>query len=244
MLSNPGSGRERIAAMFSVALVHGLLLWALLASLGARVVAPDASTLRLFDIGDPRPPPVIEELQRTGAGAPEDAPAPPNLRANPASVMAPTPEIRPERPPAVPAAPVAGSETAASAGASDRAGPGTGAGDSGAGAGAGAGGTGIGATIPARQITGRIRNRDYPVAAWRAGIEGRVLVRFAVDPSGRASGCLVLRSSGNADLDTVTCRLIERRFRFAPARDAGGRAVPDTKIWEQIWWLVGRENGP
>lgn len=235
MLPNPRYGRERIAAMVAVALIHGLLLWALLAGLGGRAAMPETDSLKLFDVREP-PPAVTVEEPKPASAAPGKARARPNLRADPTAVVAPPPEIRVERPAPVPVAPIAGSGAATSAGASERTGPGLGAGGSGTGVGAGGPGTGI--AVPARQIAGRIANRDYPASARRAGVEGRVLVRFAVHPSGRAGSCIVLRSSGNADLDTATCRLIERRFRFEPARDAAGRPVPDTKMWEQIWWLA------
>lgn len=65
-----------------------------------------------------------------------------------------------------------------------------------------------------------------------------MFVRFTVGTDGRAGGCTVMRSSGNAELDATTCRLIERRFRFDPARDTQGRLVSDVKGWEQVWWLV------
>jgi periplasmic protein TonB len=46
-----------------------------------------------------------------------------------------------------------------------------------------------------------------------------------------------LESSGHPELDATTCRLIERRFRFEPARDAHGDLTEDIKAWQQIWWL-------
>ena len=65
-------------------------------------------------------------------------------------------------------------------------------------------------------------------------------MRFTVATDGRAGGCAVMRSSGSADLDSTTCRLIERRFRFTPARVAGGRAVPELRGWRQDWWFEPR----
>ena len=55
--------------------------------------------------------------------------------------------------------------------------------------------------------------------------------------NGRAGGCTVVRSSGHAALDATTCRLIEKRFRFEPARDAQGRPVQELRGWKQDWWL-------
>lgn len=86
-------------------------------------------------------------------------------------------------------------------------------------------------------MSGRIRNSDYPRAARNAGAEGTVHVQFAVQPNGRVGGCSVTRSSGHPTLDATTCRLIQRRFRYDPARDADGRAVGDTIVGRQVWWL-------
>lgn len=99
----------------------------------------------------------------------------------------------------------------------------------------------------ARLLGGRIRNSDYPREARQAGAEGTVFVRFAVRPDGRVGGCSVTRSSGHPALDATTCRLIQKRFRYEPARDADGRRVPDVMQGRQVWWVErdGRDgDGP
>jgi len=94
----------------------------------------------------------------------------------------------------------------------------------------------------ALQISGVIRNSDYPRAARRAAAEGVVFVRFEVQPDGRVGECAITRSSGYSILDDATCDLIQRRFRYRPARDDQGRAVPDVIVGRQAWWL--NRNGP
>ena len=94
-----------------------------------------------------------------------------------------------------------------------------------------------GVVTPAALIKGRLKNSDYPRAARKAGAEGTVHVRFLVNPDGGVGGCTVTRSSGNAELDGTTCRLIERRFRYKPARDARGRPTSDVIVGEQLWWI-------
>lgn len=94
----------------------------------------------------------------------------------------------------------------------------------------------------ARHVAGRIRNSDYPRAAERARVGGTVLFRFAVQPNGRVGECSVTRSSGSALLDATTCRLVQRRFRYEPARNAEGRPVPDVIIGRQVWHFD--RNGP
>jgi protein TonB len=58
---------------------------------------------------------------------------------------------------------------------------------------------------------------------------------FTVGVDGRARGCRVTRSSGVAELDALTCRLIEKRFRFRPSTDRYGRPVPDEVDWDHDW---------
>ena len=69
------------------------------------------------------------------------------------------------------------------------------------------------------------RSKHYPRGAMRVGAEGAV--RFVVDVSrkGRPFGCRVTESSGNALLDTATCRQVLARARFDPARDQFGKPI-------------------
>ena len=95
--------------------------------------------------------------------------------------------------------------------------------------------------MPAQRIAGRLSGAtDYPPAARRSGVEGSVAVRYIVGTDGRVSGCRVLRSSGHAELDSTTCRLIEQRFRYRPARDFEGRPVPEPVSRTFDWMLPGR----
>jgi protein TonB len=137
------------------------------------------------------------------------------------------------QPKPAPAATATGTPTRAGAGV---AGPGSGAG--GAGAGTGGGGQG-GAGVIARRaekIAGELRTRDFP----RSGAgerDGRfIVVRYDVASDGRVRNCRVVQSSGSAEADAITCRLIEKRFRYRPAEDAAGNPVPDQTGWKQWWW--------
>ena len=87
----------------------------------------------------------------------------------------------------------------------------------------------------ARWISGSIRDSDYPRGAYEVGAGGTVYLRFVVAPNGRVSECRVTRSSGRADLDATTCRLIQKRFRYRPARDARGRPIADVIRGEHLW---------
>jgi protein TonB len=90
---------------------------------------------------------------------------------------------------------------------------------------------------PARLVSGTISDHDYPPAARRAGSEGAVLVRYVVEPNGAVSRCGVVSSSGSDELDAVSCAIVARRFRFAPARGADGRPVPETRTQRFLWRL-------
>jgi protein TonB len=115
--------------------------------------------------------------------------------------------------------------------------PGAGAAGAGSGQGTGGDGDGAGGALHAQRRSGSLRDRDYPPAARREGAEGVVYVRFTVGADGRVGGCTVTRSSGHAALDTTTCRLIEERFRYRPARDSQGRPVPETISLFYQWGL-------
>lgn len=234
------SSPDRIRSAIAVAALHAVLGYAFVSGLDLDVVRSASDTLAVFDVSEALPPPPIEESRPRPKRDPEGAAAPPGMKARPSPVVAPVPEVRLPVPPPIAAAPVPGAGIEPRAGASDRPGPGTGAGGVGTGLGSGGSGSGTGGggiAIKARQIAGRIKNSDYPRGAYKARAEGTVDARFMVATNGRAEGCAVIRSSGNAELDAATCRLIERRYRYKPARDAEGRAVPEVRIWRQFWWL-------
>jgi protein TonB len=78
---------------------------------------------------------------------------------------------------------------------------------------------------------------DYPAAALRAGEQGIVRFRLVIGQDGRVTGCAITESSGSAILDSSTCRLMVRRARFTPARDAEGRPV-EGEIESGIAWKL------
>jgi TonB family protein len=85
--------------------------------------------------------------------------------------------------------------------------------------------------------SGTITNDDYPVAAIRAGQQGTVRVRLSVGADGRVIACSIVQSSGSAILDSTTCALSQRRFRYSPARDAAGNAVSGSVTRTIVWRL-------
>jgi TonB family protein len=71
-----------------------------------------------------------------------------------------------------------------------------------------------------------ITGSDYRSSMISAGVEGRVGFRLVVNITGRSDSCEIAESSGNPELDQLTCTLVTRRARFRPAIDAEGNEVP------------------
>lgn len=75
-----------------------------------------------------------------------------------------------------------------------------------------------------------LSDADYPSRAQREERSGTVGYKLDVAADGRVTGCQVIKSSGHADLDEATCRLLPRRARFE-----GGKAF--SYDGEQVWKL-------
>jgi len=80
-------------------------------------------------------------------------------------------------------------------------------------------------------------SNDYPSRALREEREGVTRFSVTVGADGRVTGCQVTGSSGHADLDDTTCKLIQRRARFRPATDGDGQ--PTTGSWSSaVRWEI------
>lgn len=245
-----GRNSDRAKAAAGVALCHLLIGWALVTGLRYDVVRDEIGrSLKLLQIDEPPPPPIEEPVPAPKTKTPEAAAAPPSLKASPSPVVLPPPKVRVPMPTPLPTVPEPsplppGSATTAGATKTPGVGSGTGGEGSGMGSGGRGSGTGGGGGARAERIAGSISGAtDYPPAARRAGIEGSVTVRYTVGIDGRASGCSVTRSSGHAELDAATCRVVERRFRYRPARDPQGKPVPET-VRRTFDWLLPYRRVP
>ncbi|MGL6043379.1 MAG: TonB family protein [Sandaracinobacteroides sp.] len=230
---HPDSRRIAVAAL--VVGLHAAVIALLLRPILVPVAAEQPAII-LVDI--PLPPAPAPEAPKPGLPEPEAASAPPAPRAKPRPVAQPKPPIIPEPVPS-PVAPAPSTGTRTVSGAAGQ-GPATGASGAGLGAGAGALGMGQGGgggKVRARWKSGGMDRRDLPAELRRTGFSGSVTAHFDVSASGRPSGCVVVRSSGTPALDQITCRLIEQRFRFHPARDTAGNPVADVTGWRQDWRL-------
>lgn len=86
---------------------------------------------------------------------------------------------------------------------------------------------------PGRWIT----NDDYRTSWINRGFSGVAGFALAIDAQGRISDCTITRSTGHDALDAATCRLLERRARFDPARDGAGDPVAGTYRSSVNWQI-------
>jgi protein TonB len=184
-----------------------------------------------FDQRQPPPPPPPPPAKPKPKVEREEGGAPPAPKAAPRE--APKPKLAIAQP--RPAAPVAGNGNAVQNGLA-QAGNGSGQGGSGNGTGSGNGsGNGSGATSPPVRVAGGISDRDNP-----RGAVGNVAISFRVRSDGRVDRCSVIGSSGDGQLDGLTCALVERRFVYRPARDAAGQPRDTTLRTTFTWGVRGR----
>jgi protein TonB len=229
----PGDRWRSVAA---VAVVHLALAYALLYGLSVHVQRSTQAVTRLIAVQLLPPPPlvVIEPKKRV---APQSA-APVATHDNPGGSTGPSTIRAPN-----PVAPIVAIAPTVSPG--GRSGYGTLAG-SGSGGGTGGQGTGNGdgegdGGSDLELLSGEFRPSDYPRAV-RTGIGGTVEFRFVVGIAGRVTNCGITRSSGNADLDAATCRVVLKRFRYRPATSANGRPIPQVVEGDVDWNDLSQRN--
>lgn len=236
------SAADRIRAALPTMAIVGAITYVLVTGLAMNDSIDHDSTLTTFQVAPVRPPQPVIRPKTIASHRPNGAAAPPNRRAHSTELVAPPVIV--ERPVPIVVATLPGQGTQTNTGAAPFPGPGTGAGGSGNGSGSGSGGDGDGGgdgdETPPRHIRGRIKDSDYPEAAADAGIGGTVSVRYHVEIDGHVTGCQVTHGSGSALLDATTCRLIEKRFRYDPSRDADGRPVRSIVVVDHDW-IMQRE---
>ena len=222
--------RERIYALAAAAAVQFALALVLLRGLHVDLARSVDLVQRLVDVTLAKPPP------------PQPPVEPPRRQAEQRQASAPkatqdrlggSPGLQPEHAPPSVAPVVALSPSVAPSGGGTGSGPALGSG-----AGGGAGGNGYGGDeggSDLEHIAGRIERSDYPPELGRNGVGGRVSVTLTVERSGRVSACRIMRSSGVPQLDGLTCRLMQQRFRFRPSTDRYGRPIRDEVDWDHDW---------
>ena len=229
--------RERLVALAAVVVAQLGLGLALLTGFHVDVSRPGDLVQRLISVTLPTPPPPPEPPQpvRTQpqpkphqTAAPKAEPAKPGGSPGPKPAHAP-PSVAPV---------IAVKPTAAPSGGGTGTGPAAGSGAGGGTGGNGTGGDEGGSDL--EQIAGDITSNDYPRNLREAGIGGRVEFTFVVEPNGRVGRCSVTRSSGVAELDSLTCRLVQQRFIYRPSTDRYGRPIADEVDGEHDWVAKAR----
>ncbi len=234
--------QDRLVAGLGSVVVMTLFGYLLLLGLTVEMPVSSERPMALLNLqAPPRPSHRKSAAERPKARHKSGPSSPRNLKNKATEIVAPLPLVPPPVPSPVVTAAHAGPGMASSTGASDRPGPGEGAGGEGNGTGSGGSGAGEGGDdVPPRWVKGRLKFSDLPEDL-REG-EGRTVgVRYHVEIDGRVSGCVVTVSSGSSQLDDLTCRLIEQRFRFQPSRRQDGSPVRSTVV-ENHSWIIDRSE--
>lgn len=227
----PVDPRERLIALVAVALVQLALGAALLIGLRIDILPRGELVPRLIDVALPRPPPPPSLKVSRPRPAKRSSSAAPKAQHKP---IGGSKGAVPSHALPAPAPIVALRPTVPASGGGSGTGPAVG---SGAGGGSGEEGYGRGdeGGTDLVQIAGEILPSDYPRDLRERGIGGRVGIVFTVGTNGRVTSCRVTRSSGVPELDVLTCRLIQQRFRYRPSTDRYGRPIPDEVEGEHDW---------
>lgn len=223
---------RKLATMLVVAAIHVGAVFALLRAFDIDVVPDVVKSMTSFSIPLEPPKPPEPEPSETAKVVPQNPAGEKAARAEPKPISAPKTRI-PKKTTPVP--PVTGQGNEARSGASDG-GAGTGGGGTGLGSGSGGSGGGGAAARHAEKTSGEIRARDYPRASATDRNGAYVIVHFTVTADGSVRDCRVARSSGNPEVDRITCQLAVERFRYRPAVDANGNPVSEKVGWKQWWW--------
>jgi protein TonB len=232
---------EKLASALGALLFVALFGYLLLIGLTVETNVAVQQRMAVLNLRAPLPqhhprPPVARPAPHKASRA-----SPRNLRNKAAKIVAPPLVVPLAIPSPVIVAAKPGVGMASSAGASDKAGPGQGAGGKGDGNGNGDG-DGDGDTPP-RQIRGRLKFSDLPADLRDKETGGTVSVHYRVGIDGRVGDCEITASSGSAELDQLTCSLIQQRFRFDPSRNSDGHPVSSIVEEQHSWEFDESHDG-
>lgn len=222
---------DRAKAIFAVVAVHAAIAALILTSPGTVSMIGESEPTVLIDIKE-LPPPPPEPQPKADRVKEEEGAA--GKKAEPTPIVAPKPRIVvPAKPPVV-AAPIAGTGASANAGAATS---GSGPGAGGSGSGRGGGGAGDYSGYSPALLVRNVGRRDYRTLAAGRLPTGSAMVSLRVQTNGSATNCRVVRSSGDAVIDSGLCPLLTQRLRFKPARDNQERPIPYTLEYVANWRL-------
>ena len=226
--------RDKSGAIALVAAIHAGLLFVLLHMSGKIDLADPQSALKMFDVNAPEPPPPPppppQQQREQQKPKQKEGGSPANVRSQATPVVAPKPEVEPQRPNPIAVTETPNQGAASTQGAASVRGPGTGAGGTGTGTGTGSGngsgGGDGGIADPPHLISPVLTGRDIPrdlLQQWPGGTP--VFLRLRVNPQGYVSECNVLRGTGVAAIDNTMCNIAHDRLRFRPAVNRSGQPV-------------------
>jgi TonB family protein len=94
---------------------------------------------------------------------------------------------------------------------------------------------------PSREngLRGLFTEADYPEVAVKGGRMGRAHVRLRINDAGAITECSIVRSSGSAELDAATCKVLNERAKFEPALDVDGKPTRGIYVTAVHWMLRG-----
>lgn len=211
---------NKIIAIIIVVLIHLAVGYVLITGLAYSAAQKVIERVTTVDIDEPPPPPPEDEPPPPPP-EPDTAPPPPVAPPPPINVSTKPPQIKTQinipppappavivPPPAAPAPPPPPPPRFEPKGAEPRNNPGSWA-----------------------------TANDYPSRALREGREGVTRFRVTVTADGRAANCTIVSSSGHPDLDEATCKNVERRARFRPAKDGNGNDTTGSYS-NSIRWVI------
>ncbi|MCH2487931.1 MAG: energy transducer TonB, partial [Erythrobacter sp.] len=78
---------------------------------------------------------------------------------------------------------------------------------------------------PRNDPTAWISTDDYRSSWINREMTGTARFRLEIAANGRVTKCTITGSTGHAPLDQATCRLLEQRAKFQPARTGSGEPI-------------------
>ena len=82
-----------------------------------------------------------------------------------------------------------------------------------------------------------IRDRDYKASWVRREFMGTAGFTLDIAATGKVTGCRVTSTTGHGELDDATCRLLQSRARFEPARGPNGEPVAGS-FSSSVRWVL------
>jgi hypothetical protein len=92
---------------------------------------------------------------------------------------------------------------------------------------------------PTDDPTNRLTFKDYPQDAITRGKETTISLWLNIDASGAMSSCRPVSSFASPEINDKMCALIQKRFKFVPAKTATGQPVPSYYIQTMVFRLEG-----